>query len=140
MFETLAIHWNADPVLLSLGSLEIRWYSLLFISVSKPGLLQGREHVPGPTDGRVQQTLIISILYTADHGLILRMFQIQPNEHQFGFVQPGFSDREVDQPALFYGRLEEGGSVQFMGLEVVVECIQNNNLFSKINIQEILIQ
>ena len=32
MFETLAIHWNADPVLLSLGSLEIRWYSLLFIS------------------------------------------------------------------------------------------------------------
>lgn len=32
MFETLAIHWNADPVLLSLGSLEVRWYSLLFIS------------------------------------------------------------------------------------------------------------
>lgn len=32
MFETLAIHWNADPVILSLGSLEIRWYSLLFIS------------------------------------------------------------------------------------------------------------
>ena len=32
MFETLAIHWNADPLLLSLGSLEIRWYSLLFIS------------------------------------------------------------------------------------------------------------
>ncbi len=32
MLEALAIHWNADPVLLSFGSLEIRWYSLLFIS------------------------------------------------------------------------------------------------------------
>lgn len=32
MFETLAIHWNADPVIFSAGAVELRWYSLLFIS------------------------------------------------------------------------------------------------------------
>lgn len=32
MFETLAIHWNADPVIFSVGAVELRWYSLLFIS------------------------------------------------------------------------------------------------------------
>ena len=32
MFETLAINWNVNPEILSLGPIEIRWYSLLFIS------------------------------------------------------------------------------------------------------------
>jgi prolipoprotein diacylglyceryl transferase len=32
MFETLAIHWNVDPEIFSLGFFSLRWYSLLFIS------------------------------------------------------------------------------------------------------------
>lgn len=33
MLDTvLAIHWNVDPVIFSIGSLGIRWYSLLFVS------------------------------------------------------------------------------------------------------------
>lgn len=28
----LAIHWNVDPVIFSIGNLGIRWYSLLFVS------------------------------------------------------------------------------------------------------------
>ena len=32
MFEMLAIHWDVSPVIFSVGPLEIRWYSLLFIS------------------------------------------------------------------------------------------------------------
>ena len=32
MTELLFIHWNVDPVLIHLGPLEIRWYSLLFVA------------------------------------------------------------------------------------------------------------
>ena len=32
MFEMLAVHWNVSPVIFSVGPIEIRWYSLLFIS------------------------------------------------------------------------------------------------------------
>ena len=30
--EYLAIHWNIDPAILHIGGLELRWYSLLFVS------------------------------------------------------------------------------------------------------------
>lgn len=32
MLNLLAINWNPDPVLIHLGPLELRWYSLLFMS------------------------------------------------------------------------------------------------------------
>ncbi len=32
MLETLVVNWNVNPVLVEIGPLEIRWYSLLFIS------------------------------------------------------------------------------------------------------------
>ena len=32
MLSLLAIHWNVDPVIFQIGSLGIRWYSLLFVS------------------------------------------------------------------------------------------------------------
>ena len=32
MFDVLAIHWDVNPEIISLGSIAIRWYSLLFIS------------------------------------------------------------------------------------------------------------
>ena len=32
MFDILAIHWNVSPVIFQIGSLGIRWYSLLFVS------------------------------------------------------------------------------------------------------------
>ncbi len=32
MFEMLAIHWDVNPEIVSLGALSVRWYSLLFIS------------------------------------------------------------------------------------------------------------
>ena len=31
MVEMLFVHWNADPVLLQLGPVAIRWYSLMFV-------------------------------------------------------------------------------------------------------------
>ena len=32
MLDILALHWNVDPVLLHLGPISLRWYSLLFVS------------------------------------------------------------------------------------------------------------
>lgn len=32
MTEMLAVNWHVDPVLIHLGNIEIRWYSLLFMS------------------------------------------------------------------------------------------------------------
>lgn len=32
MFDILAIHWHVNPVIFQIGSLGIRWYSILFVS------------------------------------------------------------------------------------------------------------
>ena len=32
MLEMLAINWNVSPDIITIGSLELRWYSVLFIS------------------------------------------------------------------------------------------------------------
>lgn len=32
MLDILAIHWNVDPVIFSIGPISLRWYSLLFVS------------------------------------------------------------------------------------------------------------
>ena len=68
MFEMLAIHWNADPEIIAIGSLSLRWYSVLFVS----GFILGwfifkwffkREGVP--------VTLLDPLLYTLLIGTIV---------------------------------------------------------------------
>ena len=68
MFEMLAIHWNVNPNIVALGPLELRWYSVLFIS----GFILGwyifkwffkREGVP--------VTLLDPLLYTLLIGTIV---------------------------------------------------------------------
>ena len=68
MFETLAIHWNMNPEIFSLGPLSIRWYGILFIS----GFILGwyifkwffqRESIP--------VTLLDPLLYTLLIGTIV---------------------------------------------------------------------
>ena len=68
MFEMLAIHWNADPEIIAIGSLSLRWYSVLFVS----GFILGwfifkwffkREGVP--------VTLLDPLLYTLLIGTII---------------------------------------------------------------------
>ena len=68
MFETLAIHWNMNPEIFSLGPLSVRWYSLLFISGFILGwyIFRGffrREGVP--------ETLLDPLLYTLLIGTIV---------------------------------------------------------------------
>ena len=68
MFETLAIHWHMNPELFSIGSISLRWYSLLFVSGFILGwfIFKGffkRERVP--------ETLLDPLLYTLLIGTIV---------------------------------------------------------------------
>ena len=68
MFETLAIHWHMNPELFSIGSISLRWYSLLFVSGFILGwfIFKGffkRERIP--------ETLLDPLLYTLLIGTIV---------------------------------------------------------------------
>ena len=73
MTELLFIHWHVNPVLLHLGPLEIRWYSLLFIS----GFILGwymfrwffrREGIPEQLLDPLLYTLLIATIVGARLG------------------------------------------------------------------------
>ncbi len=73
MLETLVVNWNVNPVLLDLGPIEIRWYSLLFIS----GFILGwyifkwffkREGVPVTLLDPLLYTLLIATIVGARLG------------------------------------------------------------------------
>ena len=68
MFETLAIHWNMNPEIFSLGPLSVRWYGLLFIS----GFILGWYIFRGffRKEG-VPETLLDPLLYTLLIGTIV---------------------------------------------------------------------
>ena len=58
----LAIHWNVDPCLFSLGGFELRWYSLLFVS----GFILGYYIFKGffTREGLPWEKLLDPLLYT----------------------------------------------------------------------------
>ena len=73
MLETLVINWNMNPEIISLGSISIRWYSLLFIS----GFILGwfifkwffkREGVPVKLLDPLLYTLLIATIVGARLG------------------------------------------------------------------------
>ena len=68
MFETLAIHWNMNPEIFSLGPLSVRWYGLLFISGFVLGwyIFRGFFRKEG-----VPETLLDPLLYTLLIGTIV---------------------------------------------------------------------
>ena len=68
MFELLAIHWNMDPVLVHIGNLGIRWYSLLFISGFVLGWFIFRYFFR--REG-ISETLLDPLLYTLLIGTIV---------------------------------------------------------------------
>ena len=68
MFETLAINWNMNPEIFSLGPLSVRWYGLLFISGFVLGwyIFRGFFRKEG-----VPETLLDPLLYTLLIGTIV---------------------------------------------------------------------
>lgn len=73
MFDLLFVHWNVNPVLFHIGSLGIRWYSLLFVS----GFILGwyifrwffrREGIPEKLLDPLLYTLLIATIVGARLG------------------------------------------------------------------------
>jgi len=73
MFSLLSVHWHVNPILFHIGSLEIRWYGLLFVS----GFVIGwylfkwfftREKVPTKLMDPLLYTLLIATIVGARLG------------------------------------------------------------------------
>ena len=96
MLDILAIHWNVDPVLLHLGPISLRWYSLLFVS----GFIFGWYMVRGfyrreGVDERLLDPLLYAMLISVIVGARLGHCIFYDPQYYFGSWQ-GFL--EVFQP------------------------------------------
>ena len=86
------------------------------------------------TDRGVEHTLAVDLLNSGDHRRIQGMFQIDPDIYRIGLIQPRLTHGEMDQLAAAQSTLEIFGTIDFVGLEVVVEGIDVCDLVHEIDI------
>lgn len=111
MTDLLFIHWNVDPVLLHLGPLSIRWYSLLFVSGFIYGwyIMRSFYRKEGVNEAILDPFLYIMLIATILGARLGHCLFYQP-EYYFGTWQ-GFL--EVFQPWKG-GLASHGGAIGIM--------------------------